>query len=325
MSHHHLHIKRGIICLSILLLLTATIFISTSWHETKDGSNKDECKSDFKQMVSRSAQNLSREYRKNAIAFLYGEQILDLASKIAMLDTHFCDDMSTDIIIFHTGYPFKAHLQAVTNVTKRHVIFYNVDIAFSSFPDGFDPYFTDPNWTKRGKWNYQHMCRFWFKLVLDIPLVLEYEYLMRLDDDSKITGVWYNVFELMENKKAIYFANTEGEDSGKGLPGLMNLKTFTFYYQKKYRLTPKNPSRFVRAFDIPDHIRYYYNNFDVIKVEFFRRSEIRQWIDAVDNTYGIFKYRWGDAVLRYITTALFATSDQILLRTDFNLPYCHPC
>ncbi|CAF3253901.1 unnamed protein product [Rotaria socialis] len=272
-----------------------------------------------------STWNPTAKIRKNAMAFLYNDQVQKLVPTISALDRHFSDNMSADIIFFHTDYPITQHMQAIANVTKRQVIFYNVDDAFTSFPKGFDPYLEEPNWKKRGKWNYQHMCRFWFKLVLDIPLVLEYQYLMRLDDDSKILGAWNNIFDLMTKREAVYFGNIEEADSEKGLPGLMKLKTFTIEYKEKYRLIPKNPNRLVRAFDIENHIRLYNTNFDVIKIEFFRKPHIRHWTDAIDATYGIFKYRWGDHVLRYLTTALFATSTEELLRTDFNLAYCHPC
>jgi hypothetical protein len=161
--------------------------------------------------------------------------------------------------------------------------------------------------------------------VLDIPIVIEYDYLMRLDSDSKIMGNWFDIFDLMENKNVTYFGNIEGADSEHGLPGLMNLKSFTYYYKEKYRIIPKNPTRLNRAFDIPEQIRLYNTNFDIIKIEFFKKDQIRHWTDAIDETFGIFKYRWGDHVLRYITTALFAAPAEVLLRTDFNLSYCHPC
>ena len=40
---------------------------------------------------------------------------------------------------------------------------------------------------------------------------------------------------------------------------------------------------------------------------------------------GIFKYRWGDAVLRYLVLAIFAEDDQIINRNSTNIMYCHPC
>ena len=316
--------KRGIAFVIILLLVTA-ILVRNGQHEPIDKNHANSSKNTIKTMPYMSTWNPSAKAKKTAISFLYHDQVQELAPKIALLDKSISDNMSSDIIIFHTGYPLKAQMQAIAAVTKRQIIFHNVDEAFTSFPEGFNPYLEDPTWRKRGKWGYHHMCRFWFKLILNIPLVLEYEYLMRLDDDSKILGVWFNIFQFMMDRKAVYFANVEEADSNSGLPGLMNLKTFTFDYKEKYQIIPTNPARLARAFDIPNHIRLYNTNFDVIKVAFFNQPRIRHWTDAVDATFGIFKYRWGDHVLRYITTALFATPSEVLLRTDFNLPYCHPC
>lgn len=272
-----------------------------------------------------SVRNLLKRFNNNAVAFLYNDQVQNLAPRIAALDTLLKDNRKADVIIFHTGFPLKNNAEAVANATVRQVIFFNVDLFFTSFPVGFDPYVEEPNWVKRGKWNYQQMCRFWFKFVIDIPIVKKYNYLMRLDDDSKLLGVWFNVFDFMKKKGAIYFANVEESDDGKELPGLMKLKTLTYDYIRKYNITPKNPARLRRAFDIPNRIRLYNTNFDIIHVNFFQSDEIHHWVKSVDESFGILKYRWGDHVLRYLTTAIFADASQVLLRTDFQLPYCHPC
>jgi hypothetical protein len=320
-----IYVERRTTYFIFLTLIIIIVYIFNIWNEKTSVDYKISCKSEVKRTQLVSIWNPSTKSAKTAVSFLYNDQIQHLAPAIALLDKHFPDNMSADILIFHTGYPFKTHLQIIANTTKRQIIFYNVDDVFSSFPKGFDPYLEDPTWTKRGKWNYQHMCRFWFKLVLDIPIVIEYDYLMRLDSDSKIMGNWFDIFDLMENKNVTYFGNIEAADSERGLPGLMNLKSFTYYYKEKYRIIPKNPTRLNRAFDIPEQIRLYNTNFDIIKIEFFKRDQIRHWTDAIDETFGIFKYRWGDHVLRYITTALFAAPAEVLLRTDFNLSYCHPC
>ena len=319
------HVKYETIFFIYLSLFIIIIYLVNGSKKEISNDYKSPCKSQVERKPLISVWNPAIKAAKTAVVFLYNDKVHDLAPTLASLDKHFADNISSDIIIFHTGYPFKRHQESIANVTKRQIIFYNVDEAFMSFPQGFDPYREEPNWTKRGKWNYQHMCRFWFKLMIDIPVVIKYDYLMRLDSDSKLQGDWFNIFHLMEKKTAVYFGNVEEADSEDGLPGLMNLKTFTLYYQKINKVTPRNPIRLKRAFDIPKHIRLYNTNFDVIKVEFFRRHEIRRWVDAIDETSGIFKYRWGDHVLRYITTALFAGPAEVLLRTDFNLPYCHPC
>ena len=319
--------QRGIIFFVILLAIIITVIFLSYKRSYVSTYNKDRFmhKPSPRLDYRVSIWNPSSRANNSAIAFLFTDQVQMLAPKIVVIDSHLADNKSADIIIFHTGYPFRAQLQAIANATRRRVIFMNVDQYFVSFPDGFDPYLEDPTWSKREKWNYHHMCRFWFKMVVDIPVVKTYEYLMRLDDDSKLKGPWFDVFEFMKQKKSVYFANVEEADAENGLPGLMKLKSFTYEYMRNYSITPKNPARLERAFSIPNHIRLYNTNFDVIKVPFFQSNEVRHWVDAVDSTFGIYRYRWGDHVLRYLTTALFATSSEVLVRTDFPLPYCHPC
>ncbi|CAF3304200.1 unnamed protein product [Rotaria sp. Silwood2] len=123
---------------------------------------------------------------------------------------------------------------------------------------------------------------------------------MRLDDDSKILGRWFNVFDEMCRKNAVYFANNVDIDLEDQLPGTMNMQRVTFDYN-------------------------YYNNFEISKVEFFRREEVRRWVDAIDSTHGIFKYRWSDAILGYLTLAVFAEQNEVLHKPDYVLPYCHKC
>ena len=80
-----------------------------------------------------SVWNPSNQAKNSAIGFLFNDQVHILASKIQALDTNLLDNKTADIVIFHTGYPFQAHMRAVANVTSRRVIFLNVDKYFVSF------------------------------------------------------------------------------------------------------------------------------------------------------------------------------------------------
>jgi len=111
-----------------------------------------------------------------------------LLKKIVQLDERFTDNYSTDIIIFHTGYPSRGELIPIIEGSRREIIFANVDHVFYKFSPGFDPHIRDPTWSQRGKWHYHHMCYFWFKNVFELKIMQRYRYMMRLDDDSQILG-----------------------------------------------------------------------------------------------------------------------------------------
>ncbi|CAF1091154.1 unnamed protein product [Rotaria sp. Silwood1] len=133
-----------------------------------------------------------------------------------------------------------------------------------------------------------------------------------------------NVFDEMRNKNAVYFANNIDLDLEEQLPGTMFLKQVTFDYIKQNNIKPKQFEILRDAFG-NNSIHTYFNNFEVLKMEFFRRKEIRHWVESIDSTNGIFYYRWGDAGLRYLTLALFAEQHEVLHRADYNLSYCHKC
>ncbi len=111
-----------------------------------------------------------------------------LRERVLQLDERFGDNNSSDVIIFHTGYPFRADLLPIIEGSRRHVEFVNVDHIFYKFSPGFEPHIKDPNWSMKGKWNYQHMCYFWFKQVFELKIIQQYRYMMRLDDDSQVGG-----------------------------------------------------------------------------------------------------------------------------------------
>lgn len=227
-------------------------------------------------------------------------------------------------MLFHTGFPFASEIAQIMSATRRRVIFRNVDREFASFPNGFDPYTNEPTFWKRGKWNYHHMIRFWFKLIFDIEEMKNFDYVMRLDTDSRLIGKWANVFDLMKVKDIVYIANDEQIEFEKVLPGTLELQTFFTDYTTKKKLIPQDPSKISAAF-MKNGIRTYYNNFELFRTTFFRQAIVQDWINAVDASHGIYKYRWGDAILRYLTLALFAKDHQVIHRNQLNLPYCHPC
>lgn len=261
----------------------------------------------------------------NAIAILVAHSdFAELSSRLTQLDARLLDNCSSTILLFHTGFPFSSEIAQILRATRRRVIFRNVDKYFASFPDDFDPYANDPTFVKRGKWNYHQMIRFWFKLIFETNEIQQFEYIMRLDSDSRLIGKWFNVFELMRARQLVYIANEQHLELERILPGTMNLQKFFFAYLNQTKLVAQDQRKVSLAFR-KSSIRTYYNNFEVFQTKFFRQVGVRAWINAIDASHGIYKYRWGDAMLRYLTLALFAKDYQIGHRTLLDLSYCHPC
>ena len=266
----------------------------------------------------------SSSSNKDLIVIMTPKISQSLAARLRLLDFNLSDNFTTPLLIMYSNHPYEDDLIYLANTIKRQMMFLDINSVFTLFPPNFDPCRTKSSWWRRGKWNYQLMIRFWFKILFELPQFKQYDYIMRLDDDSQILGVWINVFNEMRNKGAVYFANDNDADLEKSLPGLMRLQQIALKYIVLNNITVKQPEMIRDGFG-DDYILNYFNNFEVIKLEFFRRHNVRQWIDEVDRMNGILKYRWGDATLRYITLAMFAETKEVLHRTQYNLSYCHKC
>lgn len=266
--------------------------------------------------------NISKS--KNLIVILLPSLTSKILPKLQQIDQNFRDEFVTPLLIMHSEYLLYSQLHHVAKMIQRPLLFLNVNDAFHLFPLDFNPCREKTAFRVRGKWNYSLMIRFWFKLIFELPQLQEYEYLMRLDDDSGLKNHWFNVFNEMRQKNAVYFANSMDVDLEQRLPGTMIVQKVTTDYIERNKITIKQPETFRGAFR-NDAVYTYFNNFEVVKLEFFRSPAVRRWVNAIDKTNGIFKYRWGDAILRYIGLAIFAEKQQVLHRSNYNLSYCHKC
>jgi hypothetical protein len=129
----------------------------------------------------------------------------------------------------------------------------------------------------------------------------------------------------MIQHQAVYMANERVIDYDHDLPGMIKVRNVIVAHITKNNITAQNPDMFADIFRKPHEIPSYSNNVEVVELSFIRRKDVLDFTKAVDESQGIFLYRWGDAPLRYITLALFTNATQVLHRTKLRLRYCHPC
>jgi len=65
------------------------------------------------------------------------------------------------------------------------------------------------------------------------------------------------------------------------------------------------------------------NNFEIMRREFFQRPSVQAFTERIVNKepYGIYKHRWGDAALRFMSLALFSSKEEIAPSVNI---YLHP-
>jgi hypothetical protein len=103
----------------------------------------------------------------------------------------------------------------------------------------------------------------------------------------------------------------------------VNLRSFTEDYVRYFGIEPKNREAWESAF-MGDSVAGFYNNLEVMNVSFWLRPEVQHFVRMVDVSHGTYLHRWGDAPMRYLALALFATPQEVAMK-PFSWEYVHPC
>jgi alpha 1,2-mannosyltransferase len=191
-----------------------------------------------------------------------------------------------------------------------------------------------PYWRNQ---KYRSMCNFWLKNFS--KYTTDYEYVMRIDDDSIIEEpIKYDLFELMRDKDYIYLSNIIHLDCSLCNYGMKDF--FVKYYQDQvnqdnqvnqtkldkinelfmdHKLTNDNGyfNNFKKLYKSLHDKEYtdetvelsmpfmYYNNFNIISVDTWNKPEIQDIVKKIDEQGYIYYCRWGDAPLQTIILSLY--------------------
>jgi len=268
-----------------------------------------------------------------------------LKTSLYFLFKNFNEKYKYNVIILHEGdYDESSKneiLMSIRSSCRSCVSFLALDKNDFMIPDYIDKdrmkkcIATNPNPYWRNE-NYRLMCRWW--LVHFYKYAKGYDYVMRIDDDSFIEESVPDLFEIMIKKNLIYTSNMLHVDCGMCCYGMKD------FFDKKYSdkkqiidklfVKQKIPSKSVQVHPfrtllsinkepiiIEEEIELsmpiiYYNNWFITKTEFWNRTEVVKVIDEIDKNGSIFYYRWGDAPLQSIITALFTKAGEVT-RTIF--------
>eukprot|EP00523_Entomoneis_sp_CCMP467_P022840 CAMPEP_0168830096 /NCGR_PEP_ID=MMETSP0727-20121128/1354_1 /TAXON_ID=265536 /ORGANISM="Amphiprora sp., Strain CCMP467" /LENGTH=357 /DNA_ID=CAMNT_0008883315 /DNA_START=185 /DNA_END=1255 /DNA_ORIENTATION=- len=276
-----------------------------------------------------------------AIVALVPNGIFNVAQLCVALQTlQFLPDAnkmtSADVVVFHDGLtPMKQNfLREECLSSRRKIIFPRLEYSFSNFfPDGFDPVTETPNWQRRTKWGYHQMIRFWITYIWKHSLWQQsrYKTIMRLDADA----CWHNStppshLPSLPNSNTgdnmvVYHANRVAGEVSFVAKGFLQ---FVQDYVAKHNISVQNPRLYERIIEsCPGKCPTFYNNFEVSRISFMNRSDVKafHWAMTEEEPFGVFRYRWGDALARYAVMSLFAQPQQVFGGgTSVPKGYSHP-
>jgi hypothetical protein len=199
-------------------------------------------------------------------------------------------DVQYDVIIFHEGNILPEHIEYIQTNSEPTLIFKNVKecgngLAFDDSRNKYNPALCPPTQlSERFPLGYKHMCHFW---CIDLfHYLADYDYVLRIDEDCYVDRVDPAIFESLMDQEVPFAVPLICTvlDAPEVIVGLDKL-THDFLTTRGYEMP------------IPySDIKAPNTNFMLVNLKYFRNHElVQEFLQEVDNSYGIYSNRWGDA------------------------------
>lgn len=262
---------------------------------------------------------------------------------VGSLEKHFFQPQARyPVVIFHEDYTSDQE-RSVARRTHSPTIFSRVDLGPGALPEYLNlsaiaqvvgPAHRNGNLSlpaRRGTYHgfgYRMMCRFFGMLVMRTPLMLEFDWYMRVDGgDSRITGdLKIDPISVLLAGRARYgYLSIEVAARNSRLD-----KVLRRFREEHPEVQPDQAlvKPFVDAHGDYNG-RYYYNNFEVLHLPTFRSTLAQSLFDAVDRS-GAFmlgdthRANLGDADFRSMTIPFLLNKSEVVRFRSKDIPYHHP-
>ena len=242
-------------------------------------------------------------------------------------------DLPSPVLVFNEGDLSMEQMEAIVSSTRRPIAFPTVDL--SSFPTGFNPEEYDttgqPHFdvANRKPWGYYQMIRFFVTTIWEHPSIERYETIMRMDSDSCFKSPNTYLPHMM-HEHIVYHSQYVGVEPEAGKPYIEGLFDFTVEYMSRVNKTPGNMMlwHFIEStWTSSQTLPVFRTNLEVSKKSYMKRVDVQKWHNTLteEEPFGLFRYRWGDAITRYIEAAVFGTDDTVLTIRHEGYYHKHGC
>jgi hypothetical protein len=138
------------------------------------------------------------------------------------------------------------------------------------------------------------MCRLFSGEIFKHPKIKEYDNYLRLDTDSYIHKIDFDLFDFVEKNKIYYGYIEQGVQYDE--PGVT---------KGLWELANK-----IKQNDIEEN-KMYYTNFELCNVNWFNSEEYMNFYNEIDKSGGIMTARWGDAPIRYLGVNMYMKPENL--------------
>ncbi|XP_013387244.1 O-glycoside alpha-1,2-mannosyltransferase omh1 [Lingula anatina] len=227
------------------------------------------------------------------------------------LDRYFNDIYHYPLVLFHETGVSDTDIASIRSWTRSDVYFQLVKF---SVPKWINETKLEGDIAKAGdkRYGYRHMCRFHAISMQVTPIMRLVDYYWRLDDDSRLIGqVPFDLFKFMAKGNLTYgyvHMSPENPDYVVGLYPRVNS------YLTNKQIQPTFFRKLHRN-------RYFFNNFELASLHFWRSKNVSEFLNALDRSGGFYYHRWGDAVVKTLVVSIFAPIGSVYQFTE--VPYVH--
>ena len=277
---------------------------------------------------------------KAVITYLIGrrtEHYLDLLDSLEALQVNFLRQYPYPVIVFHEGLG-PDEMEKLRGLYER-LLFHRLDRSFLFPPDHIDEAKVPSIIGGHATVGYRHMCRFFSGTMFNYPLLAPYDWFWRLDSDSFLLApLTHDPFRRMLDGRFVYGFMGLGREDEYLTTGLWNATTE--YMRGKGMATP--PPLLQQHLESPEQGQgpqeggaspahspkmgtwdrsYYYTNFEIGHLPFFRGEAYQSYFRHLDAAGGFYYYRWGDAPIRLLGVSMHAAEHSVCHFDD--IPYSH--
>ncbi len=235
------------------------------------------------------------------------EDLLDFDKSLNLLYINYLKDHPCDVLVFYEN-TFEQYIdQFCNNHPDIKFVWQKITFDLPNYPVDiktqipvFFPHPTHGNgpvgWGHPGfSMGYRHMCRFFSGAMYEDRVLQGYEYYCRLDTDSFILEkIPYNIFEYAQ-KHNIFYGYIKDAVQMDNMAVAKNFGKTALNFLKESG---------IRDINLEPENKMYYTNFEIGYVPFFRSGIYKDFFDYIDRSGGIYIYRWGDAIVKYMGISL---------------------
>jgi hypothetical protein len=156
--------------------------------------------------------------------------------------------------------------------------------------------------SKRRIYGYEYMCKFF---MFDLYEFLDgFDYYIRCDTDCYVQRLDHDLLSWAEEHRIGYSWGVR-----KLEPHRKTARTLPHWVAEYTRLHGIQASALM---DLPLHTAFnFYNNWHMGAVSFFRSVPVRSFLQAVNASGGVRRYRWGDSTIQAYAVRLFMSPERL--------------